>query len=692
MSSAKILVIEDEKIVATDIKNSLKRLGYVGSSTVNSREEIIKKIEEESPELVIINILLNGNINSVSVAETIRSRLHIPVIYLAAYSDERKVQQATVTEPFSYVFIPFEERDLQFAIEIALYKNQMEKQLKKQEQQFDKIIKSIGDAVVVTDNSGCIQFMNPVAEALTGWNQEEAFGKDLVEVLCLIDKNTGEATENPAATVMREGVVLSLPNGGMLVAKDGTERLIGDSAAPIRDRKGNITGVILTFQDISERKQAEERLLRSAFHEGLTELPNRVLFLDRLEQAVERARRREDYHFAVLFLDLDGFKAINDRFGHSIGDKLLVAIARRLEMCLRAGDSVARLGADEFGILLEEIHELGDATYVAERIQAALAFPLKFGGQEICISVSIGIVLSNTGYNRPETLLQDADRAMYQAKVQGKARYAVFDRAMRQNKTPSKDEFDLTEAINNNCLQLLYQPIVSLYTGRIAGFEALVRWQHPLHGLITPAEFMAVAEASGLICSLGAWVLGEACRQINIFLRQFPTNPPLFISVNLSGTELAQTNLVEQIEQILEQTQLDACSLQLEITESALIPDSTASSTLQQLRSRGIRLCVSKFSAGYSFLSYLYRFPVSILKIDRAFISRIDDLENWEMVQAIVMLAHNLGLNVTATGVEKAEQLAQLRQLRCKYGQGYFFSQALDSEAAAALLANAPQW
>lgn len=693
MSSAKILIIEDENIVAMDIKNNLKRLGYAVPYVVDSGEKALQKVAENHPDLVIMDIRLSGDIDGITTAKIIRNNFKIPIIYLTAYSDEITLQRAKLTEPFGYVLKPFDEKDLQIAIELALYKHQMERQLKQREQQLDAIIKSIGDAVVVTDKKGCVQLMNPVAEELTGWNQKEAFGKDLVEVLCLIDKDTG-TTENPAANVMREGGVLSLSNYYTLIARDGTERAIGDSAAPLRDDQGNITGAVLTFQDITNCKQAEERLLSNTFYDALTELPNRVLLLDRLGQAAERARRHQDYRFAVLFLNLNGFKTINARFGDSIGDQLLVAIAQRLKSCLRGADTIARLRGDKFAILLEEIHEIGDATYVADRIQAALAFPLNLSGHEILTTMSIGIALSTTGYDQPENLLRDAKIAMHQAKVQQKARYAVFDRAMSKGSTASLQPSDLQLANAFEGLQILYQPIVLLSTGKIAGFEALVRSQHLRHDFITQNGFIPLAEATGLINSLGEWVLREACRQISVWQGQFPTYPPLFISVNLSSTQLTTPDLIEQIEQILQENQLDASSLQLEITESVLIQDTEAvTPMLQQLRNRGSRLCIDNFGTAYSFLSYLYRLPINTLKIAPAFVSQIGvEPDNWEIVQTIVMLAHNLSLNVTAAGVETAHQLVQLRRLGCEYGQGCFFSQPLDNKTVEALLAAATYW
>jgi diguanylate cyclase (GGDEF)-like protein/PAS domain S-box-containing protein len=309
---------------------------------------------------------------------------------------------------------------------MALYKHKIERKLQEEKQRLMAIVNSMGCGVVVTYTNGCIQMMNPVAEALSGWKQEEALGKKLAEVLSLVDKDTGELLENLATEVMEKGAVFHLPENCTLIAKDGKEISVGDSIAPIRDDDGNITGTVLVFQDITQRKQIEAQLLRNAFYDSLTALPNRVLFLDRLRQAIERSKRRNDYQFGVLFLDLDGFKGINDRFGHGIGDDFLVAIAQRLESCLRSGDTVARFGGDEFAILLEDIKDVSDATNVAKRIQDTLKEPLNLNGREMFTTASIGIALSGSVDDEPESLLRNADTAMYRAKQQGKARYGIF--------------------------------------------------------------------------------------------------------------------------------------------------------------------------------------------------------------------------------------------------------------------------
>jgi diguanylate cyclase (GGDEF)-like protein len=411
--------------------------------------------------------------------------------------------------------------------------------------------------------------------------------------------------------------------------------------------------------------------------------------MDRLGCALRRAKRRKDSLFAVLFVDLDRFKVINDSLGHMIGDQLLIAIAQRLRICLRSEDTAARLGGDEFAILLENITDISDAIGVANRIQEELTLPFNLGGQEVFTSTSVGIALGTEDYDKPEDLLRDADTAMYHAKALGKARYEVFNTTMHDHAvTLLQLETSLRQAIGRQEFRLYYQPIVLLETGKITGFEALVRWQHPLRGLISPGEFISVAEETGAIIPIGYWVLHEACRQMRAWQLQFPEKP-LSISVNLSSKQFSHPKLIESISQILQKTGLDARSLKLEITESAIMENSeSATAMLLQLRDMEVELHLDDFGTGYSSLSYLHRFPVDVLKIDRSFTTmmNISD-EKAEIVRTILMLANNLGMEATAEGIETAEQLAQLKGLQCKYGQGYFFSKPLDREAAGAMMA-----
>ncbi|MDZ7949741.1 diguanylate cyclase domain-containing protein [Nostoc sp. DedQUE09] len=426
MFARKILVVEDEKNIASNIRKSLQKLGYLVSEITKSGEEAIKKVAETHPHLVLIDICLAGEIDGLHVADIIQNHFHVPVVYITEYSEYKTLHKNQLSQPFTYIAKPFIESNLHFVIEMTLYKHQSKKILYEEKQRLMAIINSMGCAVIVTYANGCIEMMNPIAELITGWKQTEAFGKDLIEVVNLVNKDVGEKIENLVTDVIEAGEVLNLPENCALITKDGKEIAIGDNVAPIRDRDGNITGAVLVFQDITKRKQTEAQLIRNAFYDGLTELPNRVLFLDRLRQTIERSKRRSDYYFAVLFLDLDGFKEINDRFGHGIGDDFLVAIARRLESCLRSGDTVARFGGDEFTVLLEDIKDITDATNVAKRIQDSLRLPVNLNGYQLSTTASIGITWNFSNYEEPATLLRDADIAMYQAKRQGKATYAIF--------------------------------------------------------------------------------------------------------------------------------------------------------------------------------------------------------------------------------------------------------------------------
>lgn len=443
----------------------------------------------------------------------------------------------------------------------------------------------------------------------------------------------------------------------------------------------------IIVHDITKRKQVEEQLLHNAFHDSLTGLANRALFMERLKQAIQQGKCCNDYFFAVLFLDLDRFKVINDSLGHVVGDQLLIALAQRLKDCLRLHDTFARLGGDEFAAILENC---SDVSEVVERIQQKLKLPFNLNGQEVFATASIGIILTTTGYDQPEDLLRDADTAMYRAKARGKARHEVFNIAMHDSAVAQLElETDLQRAVATSEFQLYYQPIMSLISNRIVGFEALVRWQHPKRGLISPEEFIPIAEETGLIIPLGWWVLREACHQMRVWQMQFSANPPLTISVNFSAKQFTQTNVVEQIAQVLHETNLNTQSLRLELTESVIMecPESVTT-VLQQIRALGILLSLDDFGTGYSSLSYLHRFPIDILKIDRSFISRIDHCsDSWEIVRAIAMLAQALNIGVVAEGIETREQLAQLKLLQCEYGQGYFFSKPLDGTAAGMLLA-----
>ncbi|MGB3201091.1 MAG: EAL domain-containing protein, partial [Nodosilinea sp.] len=447
---------------------------------------------------------------------------------------------------------------------------------------------------------------------------------------------------------------------------------------------------LLTLRDISAAKQQEANLIQQAFHDTLTGLPNRDLFMDRLGHALARVHDQPQALMALLFIDLDRFKAINDNLGHQVGDELLVAIATRLRSQLRPDTTIARLGGDEFAVLIENIATSSTAIDLAEQIQAAIAEPLLLQQQEVYVDASIGIAMGPAAYTSAGDWLRDADAAMYQIKDSPNQAWHMFDRSLQvQQDLRLRIEIDLRQALIRDELRLHYQPIVTLNTEEISGFEALVRWQHPSQGLLMPKDFIHIAEASGLIIPLGWWVLTEACRQMQAWTLAFPAMAQFTVSVNMSSKQFSQPNLVEKIQQILAETGFAANRLKIEITEGVLIDHSDSIiEILEQIKALGIKLLVDDFGTGYSSLSYLHRFPFDCLKIDRSFIENADqDFEKLEILQSVVRLAWNLGLDVVAEGVETPRHHAQLKALRCELGQGYLFSRPLAPAAIEAMMA-----
>lgn len=479
-------------------------------------------------------------------------------------------------------------------------------------------------------------------------------------------------------------------------ARAQIEHLNAELEQKVQQRTAQLEEVIDKLnQEVDRHKKTQEKLRQQALHDALTGLPNRILFVEHLQKALQRSQRNKNFLFAVLFVDLDRFKMINDSLGHATGDRLLVAVSRILKGCTRDMDTVARLSGDEFTILLEDLKDFQDAIAIAERLLDKLTSPIHLEDRQVFAGASIGIVFGTENYQNGGELLRDADIAMYRAKSLGKGRYAVFDRQMYDRTLHlSQIETDLRYALERQELILHYQPIVSLATGKIMGFETLLRWQHPEKGLIYPGDFIAIAEDTGLIVPIGQWILQEACRQLRTWQKKFASASSLHVSVNLSSRQIKQFDFVDKLTQILADTGLNGENLRLELTESMLVDRGEMTlELLDRIKKQKVQLSIDDFGTGYSSLSYLHRFPVDTLKIDRSFISLIDDRgNNCEIVKTIITLAHSLGMKAIAEGVETIAQLNFLANLGCEAAQGYFFSKPLSSELAESTIVANPNF
>lgn len=679
MSQVNILVVEDEVLVAKDISSRLQQMGYAVIGNAGKGAEAITMAAEFKPDLILMDIHLRDEIDGIEAAEKIQQQLDVPIIFCTAYSNEETLQRAKITAPYGYILKPFDNRELEINIEIALYKHRTERVLHETEGQLNTTLQNISDGVIATDTNGRVVVLNPVAETLTRIKAEGARGMSIHQLLELKDFDSRGIGVDLKSSVLREGRSLRGVRQH-LVGRDGSEIPVELSAKPIpgaSEREDSI-GMVVSVRDISQQIGYESQIRRNAFYDALTSLPNRTLFLDRVGNAIYRSRQAEENQFAVLFIDLDHFRAINEGLGHGAGDQLIIEVSRRIGQVIGETDTLSRFGGDIFGVLMESRRSLQEVITAVEEIKALFKGNFEINNRMIDMSCCIGIVLSHEQYNSAEDMVRDADTAMHRAKAEGKGAHTVFDQGMYTNALRYIEwGEEMQRALDERKFELHYQPIVSATTGKVSSLEALIRWKSDKYGNVSPAEFIPVAEESGLILPMGEWILETVCKQIRSWKDEYGVE--LKVGVNLSGVQFSQPDLATRIRQLMRNNSVEPHLLGLEITEGVAMRDIELSiDTMEQLQALGLSISIDDFGTGYSSLAYLKRFPISVLKIDRSFVIEITrDKNDQAIANAIIALAKALELEVLAEGVETAEQLQFLVKNGCDFIQGHFFSSAL---------------
>ena len=640
-------------------------------------------LEGRAVQIEQINITNGSKLEALGFAPETRRVFLVPLLAQARLRGAIFVLTDSVPTEDTKATLEALGREVTLALEgVALTEEVLRRQ---SEERFRALIQNSTDVVAIVGADGVSRYVSPVVERVLGYKPENGLDRSVFQPPLMHPDDADRVRDVFAGITGRPGAEATVDfrlrhaDGRWVQVEATTKNLLADPS---------IGGIVVNYRDITERRTLEERLKHQAFHDPLTELPNRALFMNRLGHALDRAERNAKAA-GVLFLDLDNFKLVNDSLGHEVGDSLLVSVAERLRGCLRAEDTAARFGGDEFTVLLEDVTDATDAVRVADKITQALLKPFVLDSREVVVTTSMGIVVGTSGRERPTDLLRNADVALYRAKANGKATYEVFDAFMNVQALERLDlEADLRRAIERKEFAVHYQPQLELQTGRIAGWEALVRWMHPERGPIPPGAFLSVAEETGLIFQIGSQVLEEACRQAQEWHEQRPEMPSE-MSVNISARQLQRPEeLVSEVLRVLEETQLAPGSLVLEITESMLMGDAEHNvDVLGNLKALGVGIAVDDFGTGYSNLAYLKRFPVDFLKVDKAFVDGMEDNpDDTAIVKAIIDLAHAMGMRTVAEGIETTGQSGQLRALKCEFGQGYYFSEPLSAEEAGALL------
>ncbi len=684
----KILLIENDPAGADRIRAALVETssGTFDVEWVRQLSEGLARLSKGGIDAVLLKLSLPDSHGIKTFDKLFSAAPDIPILILGN-GNEPLAKEAVAHGAQDYLLAGHvDSYSLPRALRNAIERKAVEDALYIEKERAVVTLNSIGDAVLCTDISGNITYLNLVAETMTGWRREEAIGKPLAEVFRIVDGATHDTARDPMEMAVEQNRTVGLTANCVLIRRDGFESAIEDSAAPIHDRVGRVTGAVIVFHDVSAARAMSVKMTHSAQHDVVTNLPNRLLLNDRITQSIALALR-QNKSLAVIFLDLDRFKYINDSLGHKTGDKLLRSVSKRLLASVRGSDTVSRQGGDEFVILLSEISHPEDAAKSAKKILLSLSAPHSIAGQDLHIDGSIGISVYPEDGKDAETLIKNADTAMYHAKGTGRNNFQFFKGDMNLRAVERQSlESSLRHALEREQFLLHYQPKVNLDTGEITGVEALIRWQHPDRGLLSPGRFIPIAEDCGLIVQIGRWVLREACRQTREW--QDAGSLRLPIAVNVSALEFRDPGFVDSVRTVLQETGLEARYLELELTEGVLLEDGqSTAAVLQELKKMGVHLAVDDFGTGYSSLSYLQQFPIDVLKIDQSFVQHITgNPDDSPIVSAIIDMGKNLKQRVIAEGVETQGQLAFLQAQRCAEGQGYLFSRPLAAAQFAYLL------